>query len=552
MQAERIFGNLDDLPEIVAKDDLQPYWDAVIRKVLFLQGPLVPVLSRVLRTIGAIDILRFHPNKGRDLHYDESLRYLVRHLYHGERALGNSDSSDLSETTLVGRIILLLGEMALVRDHIESARLGYSDVSIDAARRLVRFTESADSQQDIRRREYRELREGFLLERERPTEYVQHSVEQILAAVENPALLLAPAERFEDLVKLVMQVNASLSSSVDTWLPDDLDLGCYCAGHFRLTSDYLFAVADAHGYLLGSRIEKDPLFPLLNHALIVADSDFIAGQASRVAGVPKSAAAEIVRDLTYSVKVKNSSPFIQPLLPVGNSRVVTIPRLLLRGGDWVGILLRILERLPWRREARDRFGAVRESLMQRVLEGALTSLGVEARRNIKVGPRQSRIGDIDLLIFAPEENLAIAASLKWFYPPDLVQECANQTQRISEAVKRHLVVTRAMREQYTRLSSVYRLPSRLDVRPLVVVQPGPIFERARNLGVNVVSGQEFLEVASTSTNFSELVERLEHYSPPAVTLTALPNQKVWLGKYRFELPRYYIPKSERSRLEELY
>jgi hypothetical protein len=268
----------------------------------------------------------------------------------------------------------------------------------------------------------------------------------------------------------------------------------------------------------------------------------------------EAAARQIVRDLTYTTEVLNPTPGLHPLLPVGGGNVVTIPRLLLgpratadRPTDWIGRLLRILERAPWRAEARKRFGEIRESLMQSRLERGMAPFAVATRRNIKIASAGLQVGDIDLLVFRPEERVGLALSLKWYYPPDLVQEGASQAARLTEAVRKHLHVMAVFQETYEQIRRSHDLPSDVDFRPVVVVQPGPVFERARNPQVAVLTGSDFLNLASTASSFGSFIDAVARYEPPSIALQPSTDASVHLGRYTFRIPTYFIAPSERKR-----
>jgi hypothetical protein len=341
------------------------------------------------------------------------------------------------------------------------------------------------------------------------------------------------------------------ATASDLWLPDDVDLGCYTTGQFRAFNDeFLRALAMMHESLMGQVVEMMPTLPVFVPpdvlALLDTRIDYVVSQATRMIGLDEQVVEEIARDLTYSTDAQNPTPFLHPLLPIGGGRVFTIPRLI-HGEDWIDRLLRILERAPWRSEARRLFGERRESLMQDCLERGMSALSARTRRNIKVGPRSARIGDIDLLVFAPDSSLGMALSLKWYYSPNLVQEVASQAARLSDAVRKHVQVVEAFRNNYEQIRRSYDLPAEVVFRPVVVVQPGPVFERSRSADVPVVTGTEFLKLASESSSLGELIRKVAAYEAPRIGVVP-SERKIRLAKYTFNLPSYYIPKSELERL----
>ena len=185
--------------------------------------------------------------------------------------------------------------------------------------------------------------------------------------------------------------------------------------------------------------------------------------------------------------------------------------------------------------------------MQDRLERGMAKLGDEVRRNVRVGPRSARIGDIDLLVFHPDTRAGIALSLKWYYPPYLVQEVASQAARLGAAVRKHVQILQSFREEHAQIRRSYRLPEDIDFEPIVVVYPGPVFERSRSADVGIVSGAEFLKLAEEANAFGEFVQAVRNYEAPRIRM--LPTRlKVRLGKYTFDGPSYYIPQSEREAL----
>lgn len=568
---QRAFRDLGALPEIRGSDDLQPFWDEYLNEFIPLQGPLVPAIARVLRAVDIQDTLvalgSLPEHWGGEWHKDESLRYATRHLYSTERPLGDIRPYSKADAEFGKRAVISLGRMSLVRDHIESVRLGLSRVEIDTAKGTIRFFESSDTIADMERREYRSVlkrarRQAANKQGRRIADEGLALVKAVRAEIgDDPLWMLGSSSREERITELLLRIHGVLDDAPpDRWLPDNIDLGCYTTGQFRrFTEAFLWALSMMHESLMIKMIEAMPTRPVFispeEATPMVSQLDYLIAQASRLGGVSEGAAAEIVRDLTYSTEVSNPTPSVHPLLPIGGGRFLTIPRLLRKGGaDWVGWLLRILERAPWRTEARRHFGERREGLMQDALELGIRTLGVETRRNVKIGPKAARIGDIDLLVFRRGEPVGLALSLKWYYPPNLVQEVASQSARLRDAVERHLRVVEAFRSDYESNRRSHGLPPNVEFQPAVVVHPGPVFERARIRDVPVVTGGEFLALAAESSSLDTLTSRIRTYEAPRLKTIPSKGHKIALAKYTFELPVYFIPPSEREKfgpIEEL-
>lgn len=556
-RSPQVFTSLDDLPEIRDFVDLQRFWDAVLGRFLLIQRPLIPALTSALQFIDMMDALVslgiLPPSEAWEWNMNEGLRYLARYLYSTKQPEGDLSSVSQYDIDLAGETVRRLGELSFIRDHIENVRLSLGSVAIDTTLHLIEFSDSPEVVADVSRRELQSRRErlesGRIARVIALQEGVRETEQRITTALEEPLSVMGSSQAEKALVALMMDRSTTFAPApVSQWMPDTFDLGCYSAGDYRKMCAYLAAVGRMHQALVGRLLEARSVLPH-QMPLVVVDREFVVAQAAGITGVLAERASNLVRDFTYAGDGL-STPFDQPLLPIGAGRYMTITRLLLAPQEWVGSLLRTLERLPWRRDARDRFGAARESLMQDVLERGILGLPAQTRRNVQVGPKSARVGDLDLVVFRDDEHTALALSLKWFYPPSLVQEVASQAARIRDAIERHRQVVQAAQHDLPRLATVHRLPRDLEFCPAVVIQPGPVFERVRHLGIPVVTGDRFLEVVAHSSGLKQVADLLweETVEPPSLRIVG-GERTIWLGKYRFKVPKYYIPKSERDQID---
>lgn len=284
--------------------------------------------------------------------------------------------------------------------------------------------------------------------------------------------------------------------------------------------------------------------PPYTDAILHLDRRVLLNQVARLGTIPIDRANSIVKDLTYPAAVNGVDPQDHPLLATQDGFLATIDRLV-RGGGWEGALVRSLERLPWRREARAVLAKRRERLMQEWLESKVAHLAVKSRRNVAVGPKAERVGDIDLLLFRDSEEVALALSLKWLYEPNLVQEVASQSKRLQQAASQHERLLVAVGQDKERLATLHAFPANLVLLPAVVVHPGPVLQRVKNPSVPVVTSSEFGALAKAASSLAGIGEAMEEKQREIPALRISPREfRWWIGGYTFVTPGYYLRRRE--------
>jgi hypothetical protein len=168
--------------------------------------------------------------------------------------------------------------------------------------------------------------------------------------------------------------------------------------------------------------------------------------------------------------------------------------------------------------------------MQGHIESRLSGLSLHFIRNINIGKKSKRVGDIDLLVWRDDGDCALAVSLKWFYHPIYVQETWAQLDRLEKAISDHKRLMAAWPAAANGVSAAHGLRASLNVVPVLVLEPGPIRESARRLDMAVVSLEEFLTcLASFGADLSVAAAELSK------TMTTVPSNGV---TYRRECEQY--------------
>jgi hypothetical protein len=494
-----IFAHPLRLPPIIDTQDLQIFWDAYLGSFQLWRLSRKRALAAIFQFIDSRDRTWMMlegkvPQPWRELG-NEALHYLAMHAHRRCPSKGREQPPSAHDLGLVEATAKHVVRLARIRDHIEACRVGYGVCRIDIDARRVTFAETEGTALDLSRREQESSdRDARLRERLAGT----HDDPEVRAVVDEVRSLIdsgyaPPTDTAEDQVllgslKLHDLVMARSPDADGLLLPDDLDLGPYKVRDYRSLWRYLAAFGLAEEARWASRLGEPPWF---NPPQVIIARTAILEQMKRW-GTGESAAIEVIRDLTYTGEVDWLPIADHPLVPIGQGRFMTATRLLWDRG-WQGRMLRSVERLPWRTRARDVVNSNRESIMQGSIEEAASVRGLRSRRRVRVGPKAEPVGDVDLLCWRDPERDGLALSLKWFYPPNYVQEGASQERRLAREVVKHEKMC-ASWSTHAERASFRELPADLLLAPVVVVEPGPVREALRRLSTPVLCLDDFLTV----------------------------------------------------------
>jgi hypothetical protein len=505
-----IFSDLSSLPEIKEVSNLQEYWDAVLSRLSILRLPRLRAMAALLRAFDVGEAIgRAFRGPGAAIWPPDAIDamfYLVN-LIHAKSprvlvgTLESTAPSALADLSLAQMTIPHMGRLARIRDLIESVRVGMAECTIDQPTKTIEFSSGPITHIDLLRREDN-LRRYSARKAERDRRLLILASERPefrLATDRVRALLTAPlksadiSRRVIDLASSIHAVSSIVRSHEESpffapMLSRSLDLGAYSVGDYEAVVHFLNALGTAF------RLIRNSVEPMLD-SLLLYETESLAKDAASACMIAEARCAEVIRDLTFTADVPWLDVLDHPLIPWAEGCVVTISGLLAPEA-WVRRLLRGLERLPWRARERRAFNDAREQLMQSYIESKLDGLGLHFVRNIKIGPRAKRIGDLDLLVWSDDATRALAVSLKWFYHPIYVQETWAQIDRLESAILQHGRLMAAWSEFGEEVSRARGIPLNVDMTSVVVIEPGPVRESVRRLGIIVVSLEEFIECLS--------------------------------------------------------
>jgi hypothetical protein len=205
-------------------------------------------------------------------------------------------------------------------------------------------------------------------------------------------------------------------------LPVDWSVGAYTFGEFRSFWMHLKALAWLRDLGFAACVKRRPDRIPWNGAVLSLSPRELLDRLESQEIVPRTAAIEILRDLTYDPAAFSWTDIMyQPLVPLDRHSLATIP-LLISASHFERNLLAIIDRLPWRREAVQQLKEGREDLMIGAIVPAAEEVGVMTQPRVRLEERGADLTDIDLLLWQPDAEVALVVSLKWFYGPDSIRE----------------------------------------------------------------------------------------------------------------------------------
>ncbi len=499
----RLFKHPPRLPEISSEKDLQAYWDAYIDSLIVWDWERPRAIASFFRAIEVVDVSMLGfvgeiPHFWREIGND-GIHYAVMHAYrrcrdHGEYV----PPPQISDTIVAEGAIHQITKLSRIRDHVEAVRLGVGSCHINPKTRIVKFFESEETELDLRRRQEAEFARQELTARIS----LQQRQDPNLIEIMDRVRYFASPERWtlakgtdHPLVaasrELIAASQGGLVDPARMTLPDNLELGPYSVGDYKAVWCYLSAVGFATAVSWGNAVRAVEVPPIFSPPLMAASWRSLAEDLAPL-DISEDRVLEVIRDLRYNSKLEWMPVADHPLIPLPHNNFLTLGRLLRHAG-WEGRLLRALERLPWRKDARAVFNAHRESLMMDAIESALRERRVEVERRVRLGRKGRPAGDIDLLCWILGSKDALGLSLKWFYPPNYVSEVLGQAERIVRETAKHTKLCERWREFANQVTAGRSaIPAGLRLLPAIVVEPGPVKEIARATDTPVVTLAELL------------------------------------------------------------
>jgi hypothetical protein len=164
----------------------------------------------------------------------------------------------------------------------------------------------------------------------------------------------------------------------------------------------------------------------------VLDPEEMEGDLISLCSLARDPVHALIADLTFPTQDKHADVRMYPLIPTDSGHLLFAPHLFLTA-NWETLLLRM-----WARDYPAVYGksvASRKRQLARDLAGLLEKKDwlVASNRPLRDSSRR-HIGDVDVGVFAPNENFLALFEVKWLIPPDDVHEVVRADEEIAKGM----------------------------------------------------------------------------------------------------------------------
>jgi hypothetical protein len=328
------------------------------------------------------------------------------------------------------------------------------------------------------------------------------------------------------------------AKSADWNLPDPIALGTLTMGDARRFWSAVITICNLHfaAHLLAAGTSPSSL-PKGSVVLCKTRAEW-TDLISEAAGIAPVATSELLYWFTFDPSVAESTPPMQPFLPI-TPDLLAISRVLTDTTNHQRTLLKLLNRHPRLRPFYDNVRSAKEGIAL----GHLAALFLPPRFATKPQVLIAGVTDVDLLVYEPSTGFVLIIQHKWPIEPDTPNESASNDDELRKGASQAIASRDALRGNHHLVRNALGLTPAEPmntVEAVVIVRGSEASGFLGNLGVPVIMEYAFERLNAQAQSLPQLWALLKERPDHARASRELDDTMGTLvvGGVRFAMPTF--------------